>query len=57
MTDRNPRGGVDIPPEVLDYLELHHIITLGTCSFTGMPHAATIAYAERNRRTLLLHGP
>jgi hypothetical protein len=35
-----------MPPEVLSYLDLHHIITLGTASFTGMPHAATIAYAS-----------
>jgi hypothetical protein len=37
---------VDMPAEVLNYLDLHHIITLGTASFTGMPHAATIAYAS-----------
>src|SRR5215469_17068122 len=37
---------VEIPPEVLGYLDLHHIITLGTASFTGMPHAATIAYVS-----------
>ena len=37
---------VEIPPQVLDYLRLHHVITIGTASFTGMPHAATIAYAS-----------
>ena len=37
---------VQIPSEVLSYLDLHHIITLGTASFTGMPHAATIAYVS-----------
>ncbi len=37
---------VEMPPEVLNYLDLHHVITLGTASFTGMPHAATIAYAS-----------
>jgi hypothetical protein len=37
---------VEMPPEVLSYLDLHHIITLGTASFTGMPHAATIAYVS-----------
>jgi len=37
---------VEMPAEVLTYLDLHHIITLGTASFTGMPHAATIAYAS-----------
>ena len=36
---------IQIPSQVLDYLRVHHIITVGTASFTGMPHAATIAYA------------
>jgi hypothetical protein len=40
---------VEMPPEVLSYLDLHHVITLGTASFTGMPHAATIAYASDER--------
>ena len=35
-----------IPVEVLEFLRLHHIITLGTSSFTGMPHANTVAYAN-----------
>ncbi len=37
---------VEMPVEVLNYLDVHHIITVGTASFTGMPHAATIAYAS-----------
>jgi Cyclic nucleotide-binding domain/Pyridoxamine 5'-phosphate oxidase len=37
---------VEIPEQVLDYLTVHHIITIGTASFTGMPHAATVAYAS-----------
>jgi hypothetical protein len=37
---------VAIADQVLAYLRQHHIITLGTASFTGMPHAATIAYAS-----------
>ena len=41
-----PGQSIEMPPEVLSYLDLHHIITLGTASFTGMPHAATIAYAS-----------
>ncbi|MBV8385653.1 MAG: pyridoxamine 5'-phosphate oxidase family protein, partial [Acidimicrobiia bacterium] len=40
------QAGVEVPSEVLDYLELHHIITIATASFTGMPHAATIAYVS-----------
>ncbi|HLN17383.1 MAG TPA: cyclic nucleotide-binding domain-containing protein [Acidimicrobiales bacterium] len=35
-----------IPPEAHSYLRIHHIITLGTSSFTGIPHAATVAYAN-----------
>jgi nitroimidazol reductase NimA-like FMN-containing flavoprotein (pyridoxamine 5'-phosphate oxidase superfamily) len=37
---------LEIPMQVLDYLGGHHIITLATTSFTGMPHAATVAYAS-----------
>ncbi|MBV9039939.1 MAG: pyridoxamine 5'-phosphate oxidase family protein, partial [Acidimicrobiia bacterium] len=40
------QAGVEVPSEVLDYLQLHHIITIATASFTGMPHAATIAYVS-----------
>ena len=35
-----------IPAEVVEYLRVHHIITLSTASFTGMPHANTVAYAN-----------
>jgi hypothetical protein len=41
-----PQTSIEIPVDVLNYLDLHHIITLGTASFTGMPHAATIAYVS-----------
>jgi hypothetical protein len=34
------------PPDVMEYLQLHHIITLSTASFTVMPHANTVAYAN-----------
>jgi hypothetical protein len=40
------QSAVEIPKAVLDYLRVHHIITIGTASFTGMPHAATIAYVS-----------
>jgi uncharacterized protein YhbP (UPF0306 family) len=33
-----------IPDEVVSYLDLHHVITLSTSSFTGMPHADTVVY-------------
>lgn len=35
-----------IPREVLDYLRLHHVITVSTSSFTGMPHADTVVYSN-----------
>jgi hypothetical protein len=37
-------SAVEIPQQVLEYLRGHHIVTIGTASFTGMPHAATAAY-------------
>jgi uncharacterized protein YhbP (UPF0306 family) len=37
---------VKFAPEVVGYLDLHHIITLSTASFTGMPHADTVTYAS-----------
>jgi Cyclic nucleotide-binding domain/Pyridoxamine 5'-phosphate oxidase len=39
-----------IPREVVDYLNLHHIITLSTASFTGMPHADTVVFGNDDRR-------
>jgi nitroimidazol reductase NimA-like FMN-containing flavoprotein (pyridoxamine 5'-phosphate oxidase superfamily) len=48
--DRGPRmpvqTTVEIPKPVLDYLRVHHVVTIGTASFTGMPHAATTAYVS-----------
>lgn len=37
---------VAFPQDAVEYLRLHHIITLSTSSFTGMPHANTVAYAN-----------
>jgi uncharacterized protein YhbP (UPF0306 family) len=39
-----------MPVEVIDHLRIHHIVTLGTTSFTGMPHAHTVAYANDDHR-------
>lgn len=39
-----------IPSEVADYLRLHHVITLSTSSFTGMPHADTTVYTSDDHR-------
>lgn len=38
------------PTDVAEYLHLHHVITLGTSSFTGMPHADTVVYANDDWR-------
>lgn len=34
------------PNDVVEYLQLHHIITLSTASFTGLPHADTVTYTS-----------
>jgi nitroimidazol reductase NimA-like FMN-containing flavoprotein (pyridoxamine 5'-phosphate oxidase superfamily) len=34
----------EIPAEVVGYLHRHHVVTLSTSSFTGMPHADTVVY-------------
>jgi uncharacterized protein YhbP (UPF0306 family) len=39
-----------IPPEVVEYLHRHHVITLSTSSFTGMPHADTVVYLNDEHR-------
>jgi uncharacterized protein YhbP (UPF0306 family) len=39
----------EIPPAVDRYLQLHHVITLSTSSFTGMPHADTVVYCSDTR--------
>jgi uncharacterized protein YhbP (UPF0306 family) len=33
-----------IPEEVMEHLHRHHVVTLSTSSFTGMPHADTVVY-------------
>jgi hypothetical protein len=39
----------EIPNEVVEHLRRHHVITLSTSSFTGMPHADTVVYASDAR--------
>lgn len=38
------------PSDVMDYLRLHHVVTLGTSSFTGMPHADTVVFTNDEAR-------
>lgn len=45
-----------IPAEVEGYLDLHHVITLSTASFTGMPHADTVVFGSDSRR-LFFYAP
>ena len=35
-----------LPAEVTEHLRRHHVITLSTTSFTGMPHADTVVYVS-----------
>ena len=34
------------PDDVVEYLRLHHVVTLGTSSFTGVPHADTVVFTN-----------
>ena len=46
-------GNVEIkqfPVDVVEYLKLHHVVTLGTSSFTGMPHADTVIFTNDDWR-------
>jgi hypothetical protein len=45
-----------IPAEVVGHLERHHVITLSTTSFTGMPHADTVVYASDSRGIFFFAG-
>ena len=38
------------PVDVVEYLRLHHVVTLGTSSFTGMPHADTVIFTNDDWR-------
>jgi nitroimidazol reductase NimA-like FMN-containing flavoprotein (pyridoxamine 5'-phosphate oxidase superfamily) len=44
MDAQNP--AVNVPPHVQNYLSDHHILTLATASPGGLPHAATMIYAN-----------
>src|ERR1700722_12495351 len=35
-----------IPAEGMEHLDRHHVVTLSTSSFTGMPHADTVVYTS-----------
>jgi len=50
MATETSRVTAGIPAEVVDYLDRHHVITLSTSSFTGMPHADTVVYSSDAHR-------
>ena len=45
-----------IPVEVMEHLHRHHVITLSTTSFTGMPHADTVVYISDARSIFFFAG-
>lgn len=45
-----------MPEEVVEYLQRHHVITLSTSSFTGMPHADTVVYANDSHSIFFFAG-
>jgi uncharacterized protein YhbP (UPF0306 family) len=46
MTSQVASKTAGIPGEVIEHLDRHHVITLSTSSFTGMPHADTVVYTN-----------
>jgi nitroimidazol reductase NimA-like FMN-containing flavoprotein (pyridoxamine 5'-phosphate oxidase superfamily) len=45
-----------IPGEVVEHLDRHHVITVSTSSFTGMPHADTVVYVNNARAIFFFVG-
>ena len=45
-----------IPKEVMEHLHRHHVVTLSTSSFTGMPHADTVVYMSDSRSIFFFAG-
>jgi nitroimidazol reductase NimA-like FMN-containing flavoprotein (pyridoxamine 5'-phosphate oxidase superfamily) len=46
MTIQATRITREMPAEAVAHLRRHHVVTLSTSSFTGMPHADTVVYAN-----------
>ncbi len=38
-----------MPPDVLEHMRRHHVVTMSTTSFTGIPHADTVVYVNDER--------
>jgi uncharacterized protein YhbP (UPF0306 family) len=56
MTTQLANVYTGIPGEVAEHLERHHVITLSTSSFTGMPHADTVVYVSDARGIFFFAG-
>jgi len=39
-----------MPMGLITYLRLHHVVTVSTSSFTGLPHADTVVYVNDDKR-------
>jgi uncharacterized protein YhbP (UPF0306 family) len=46
-----------MPMGLVTYLRLHHVVTVSTSSFTGMPHADTVVYVNDDRRIFFFVAP
>jgi uncharacterized protein YhbP (UPF0306 family) len=46
MTTQSVTVTARFPAEALEHLNRHHVITVSTSSFTGMPHADTVVYTN-----------
>jgi hypothetical protein len=56
MTANLTSVSTGIPKEVMEHLHRHHVVTLSTTSFTGMPHADTVVYMSDSRSIFFFAG-
>jgi nitroimidazol reductase NimA-like FMN-containing flavoprotein (pyridoxamine 5'-phosphate oxidase superfamily) len=56
MTAETTSVATGIPEEVMEHLDRHHVVTLSTSSFTGMPHADTVVYTSDSRSIFFFAG-
>jgi uncharacterized protein YhbP (UPF0306 family) len=56
MTTQLARVTQGMPGEVTEHLQRHHVITLSTSSFTGMPHADTVVYVSNTNSIFFFAG-
>jgi uncharacterized protein YhbP (UPF0306 family) len=56
MTTELTRVTRGMPGEIVEHLQRHHVITLSTSSFTGMPHADTAVYMNDSHSIFFFAG-